>query len=112
MTFGKLTIGYLYPDIMGCYGDRGNLAAVLRRCGWRGIATDVLELNLGDPVDPGDADLFLIGHGGAYNTNSSFDTNTGLITIFLVQHAGWKPEGKKIQPAFQKAAVEIYGKTK
>jgi lipid II isoglutaminyl synthase (glutamine-hydrolysing) len=67
MTFRKLTVGYLYPDIMGGYGDRGNLAAVLRRCGWRGIATDVLELDLGDPVDPEDADLFLIGHGGEYH---------------------------------------------
>jgi lipid II isoglutaminyl synthase (glutamine-hydrolysing) len=67
MTFRKLTVGYLYPDIMCCYGDRGNLAAVLRRCGWRGIAAEVLELNLGDPVHPGDADLFLIGHGGEYH---------------------------------------------
>jgi CubicO group peptidase (beta-lactamase class C family) len=51
-----------------------------------------------------------IGHGGAYNTNSSIDTEHHLIEIFLVQHAGWKPEGKKILPAFQKAAVEDFGK--
>ncbi|MCX5683167.1 MAG: serine hydrolase [Planctomycetota bacterium] len=51
-----------------------------------------------------------IGHGGAYNTNSSYDPAKGLITIFLVQHAGWVDEGKKIQPAFQKAAAEAFGK--
>jgi CubicO group peptidase (beta-lactamase class C family) len=51
-----------------------------------------------------------IGHGGAYNTNSSFDSAKGLITIFLVQHAGWVDEGKKIQPAFQKAATEAFAK--
>jgi lipid II isoglutaminyl synthase (glutamine-hydrolysing) len=67
MTPGKLTIGYLYPEIMGGYGDRGNLAAVLRRCGWRGIATEVLELRLGDPVHPAEADLFLIGTGGEFH---------------------------------------------
>jgi len=51
-----------------------------------------------------------IGHGGAYNTNSSFDQAKGLITIFLVQHAGWSDEGKKILPAFQKAATEAFAK--
>ena len=51
-----------------------------------------------------------IGHGGAYNTNSSFDSAKGLITIFLVQHAGWSDEGKKILPAFQKAATEAFAK--
>jgi lipid II isoglutaminyl synthase (glutamine-hydrolysing) len=67
MTVRKLTIGYLYPEIMGSYGDRGNLAAVLRRCGWRGIATEVHQLRLGDPVHADDADLFLIGSGGEYH---------------------------------------------
>jgi CobQ-like glutamine amidotransferase family enzyme len=64
MPLLKLTVGCLYPEIMAGYGNRGNLAAVLRRCAWRGIATDVLELRLGDGVDPGEADLFLIGTGG------------------------------------------------
>jgi CubicO group peptidase (beta-lactamase class C family) len=49
-----------------------------------------------------------IGHGGAYNTNSSFDPRTGLITIFLVQHAGWTDEGKQILPAFHKAAKDAF----
>lgn len=45
------------------------------------------------------------GHGGAYSTNLSIDPKRGLITIFMVQHAGWRNEsGKQIQPAFQKAA--------
>ena len=50
-----------------------------------------------------------IGHGGAYSTNSSYDTEHRLITIFLVQHAGWRSdEGKKILPAFQQAAIKAY----
>jgi lipid II isoglutaminyl synthase (glutamine-hydrolysing) len=67
MTARVITVGYLYPEIMSGYGDRGNLAAITRRCGWRGIATDVRELNLGDPVDPGEVDLFLIGNGGEFH---------------------------------------------
>lgn len=48
------------------------------------------------------------GHGGAYSTDSGFDHKTGLITIFLVQHAGWSENGKKVLPAFHKAAVEKF----
>jgi CubicO group peptidase (beta-lactamase class C family) len=52
-----------------------------------------------------------IGHGGAYSTNMSIDTKLGLITIFMVQNAGWRSdEGKKIQPAFNKAAIDAFGK--
>ena len=51
------------------------------------------------------------GHGGAYSTNMSIDTKLGLITIFMVQNAGWRSdEGKKIQPAFTKAALDAFGK--
>jgi CubicO group peptidase (beta-lactamase class C family) len=50
-----------------------------------------------------------IGHGGAYNTNSSYDPARNLITIFLVQHAGWREDGKNILPKFQKVAANLYG---
>ena len=47
------------------------------------------------------------GHGGAYATNMNVDARNGLITIYLVQHAGYPngDEGKKVLPAFQKAAA-------
>jgi CobQ-like glutamine amidotransferase family enzyme len=67
MTRRAITVGYLYPEIMSGYGDRGNLAAITRRCGWRGIAADVRELRLGDRVDPGEVDLFVIGNGGEFH---------------------------------------------
>ena len=67
MTARTITVGYLYPEIMSGYGDRGNLAAITRRCGWRGIGTDVRELNLGDPVSPDEVDLFVIGNGGEFH---------------------------------------------
>ena len=67
MATRKLTIGYLYPEVMSGYGDRGNLTSVMRRCEWRGIATDVRELRLGDPVDPDEVGLFVIGDGGEFH---------------------------------------------
>ena len=48
-------------------------------------------------------------HGGAYGTNSRYDREQKLITVFLVQHAGWAGEGKNILPLFQKAATAAYG---
>ena len=48
-------------------------------------------------------------HGGAYGTNSRFDLQRKVVTVFLVQHAGWSGNGKEILPEFQKAATEAYG---
>ena len=51
------------------------------------------------------------GHGGAYATNMRIDPERQLITVFMVQHAGWPNDGgKKILPAFMKVAVEVFGK--
>lgn len=60
----KITLGCLYPDIMSTYGDRGNVATIRRRCEWRGIAVGLRELRLGDPAEPDDLDLIIIGSGG------------------------------------------------
>jgi hypothetical protein len=64
MATRRLTLGHLYPDIMNAHGDRGNIAAIMRRCGWRGIVIEIGELRLGDPVHPDDFDIFIIGNGG------------------------------------------------
>jgi CubicO group peptidase (beta-lactamase class C family) len=50
------------------------------------------------------------GHGGAFATNMSIDSNRGLITIFMVQHSGFPGDGKNAQGAFKKAAEKIFGK--
>jgi CubicO group peptidase (beta-lactamase class C family) len=48
------------------------------------------------------------GHGGAYSTNMTIDTKRGLITVFLVQHAGFPGDGAKSRDAFKKAAEGLY----
>jgi CubicO group peptidase (beta-lactamase class C family) len=53
-----------------------------------------------------------IGHGGALSTNMSIDPKRGLITVFLVQHAGFPGDGGKSRGAFQKAAEEEFGGAK
>jgi hypothetical protein len=58
-----LRIGYLYGVEMNIYGDRGNVIALTRRCQWRGIAVEVDQIGIGDPIEPGRHDLFFFGGG-------------------------------------------------
>lgn len=48
------------------------------------------------------------GHGGALSTNMTIDANRGLITIFLVQHAGFPNDGNTSQAAFRQAAEKKF----
>ena len=50
------------------------------------------------------------GHGGALSTNMTIDTERDLITVFLVQHAGFPNNGGQSHGAFKKAAEETFGK--
>ena len=43
----SLVIGWLYPELMNIYGDRGNITTLVKRCEWRGIKTEVKFLNPG-----------------------------------------------------------------
>ena len=39
-----LTMGWLYPDLMSTYGDRGNILVLQKRCMWRGIDVTILPI--------------------------------------------------------------------
>ena len=41
----ELTIGWLYPNLMSTYGDRGNVICLQRRCEWRGYTVKVVPLD-------------------------------------------------------------------
>ncbi len=49
------------------------------------------------------------GHGGALSTNMNIDATRGLITVWLVQHAGFPKDGDQSQAAFRTAADEQFG---
>lgn len=42
----NITIGWLYPDLMSIYGDRGNIIALTRRCEWRGIGVTIKPITV------------------------------------------------------------------
>jgi CobQ-like glutamine amidotransferase family enzyme len=56
-----LRICHLYPELLGLYGDGGNVDCLVARCQWRGIPVTVVTATLGDPLP--EADLYLLGGG-------------------------------------------------
>ena len=58
-----LRIGHLYPDLLNLYGDRGNIATLVRRARWRGIAVTVTAVSVGAPLRAAEHDFFFIGGG-------------------------------------------------
>ena len=59
----KLTIHHLYSDMMNLYGDRGNVISIKKRCEWRDIGVEVVDVGLGERVKPTGFDIFLFGGG-------------------------------------------------
>lgn len=59
----KLTIHHLYADMMNLYGDRGNVISITKRCEWRGIRVEVVDVGLGESLHPTGCDIFLFGGG-------------------------------------------------
>ncbi len=51
------------------------------------------------------------GHGGAYSTNLWINPDQNLVTVFMVQHAGFPNNaGGQVRDAFEKAAIAGFGK--
>ncbi len=77
----KLTIAWLYPDLMSVYGDRGNVIALTRRCEWRGIDINVKRILIDTPIkEVGSCDMLFMG--GAQ------DRQQKLVAVDLRRKAG------------------------
>lgn len=63
MDYPTLRIAHLYPSLLNVAGDGGNVMAIVQRCAWRGIPTEVVEVEQGDTPDFRSFDLILF-HGG------------------------------------------------
>ena len=59
----RFTVGWLYPDLMNIYGDRGNILTLLQRMRWRGWDARLLELPKGQDAGFEDVDVFFFGGG-------------------------------------------------
>lgn len=63
----KITIGYLYGDLMNIYGDTGNIIALKKRALWRGIEIEIKNISIKDRIPTSDVgtqiDLYFFGGG-------------------------------------------------
>ncbi len=58
----SLNIGWLYPDLMSIYGDRGNIISLTKRCQWRGIGVEVSPISLqSSEKDLSSCDILMMG---------------------------------------------------
>lgn len=58
----KLTIGWLYPELMNTYGDRGNMIVLQKRCEWRGIEVKIEKISIGTSLSAlSSCDLLFMG---------------------------------------------------
>jgi len=57
------TVGWLYPDLMNIYGDRGNILTLLKRAEWRGFEAKLIELGRGTTRQMDEVDVFFFGGG-------------------------------------------------
>lgn len=58
----ELKIGWLYPNLMSTYGDRGNVICLQRRCQWRGIEVKIIRLDRqAEPSEFNQVDLIVGG---------------------------------------------------
>ena len=62
MRPSALQVAVLFPELLGTYGDGGNVVVLEQRLAWRGLAGDIVNVGLGDPV-PSGADLYVLGGG-------------------------------------------------
>ncbi|MBI2611376.1 cobalamin biosynthesis protein CobQ [Candidatus Gottesmanbacteria bacterium] len=59
----KLTIGWLYPDYMSTYGDRGNIICLTKRCQWRKINVEIKKIEFETLPQEIDSCDLIIGGG-------------------------------------------------
>lgn len=62
----KITIGYLYYDLLNLYGDEGNIKALKYHLEEQGVNVDIKYMSIGDKKDF-DVDFLYIGSGTENN---------------------------------------------
>ena len=101
MAESKVRIGLVLPDVMGTYGDGGNAVVLRQRLLLRGIAAEIVEITLDDPV-PESLDLYTLGGAEDYAQR--------LATRHLQRYPGLQRAAQRGAPVLSIcAAVQVLG---
>lgn len=94
-------IGLVLPDVMGTYGDGGNAVVLRQRLLLRGIAAEIVEITLADPV-PESLDLYTLGGAEDYAQR--------LATRHLIAYPGLQRAAERGAPVLAIcAAIQVLG---
>lgn len=94
-------IGSVLPDVMGTYGDGGNAVVLRQRLLLRGIAAEIVEITLADPV-PESLDVYTLGGAEDYAQR--------LATRHLIKHPGLQRAAARGAPVLAIcAAIQVLG---
>ncbi|MCW2654702.1 MAG: cobyric acid synthase cobQ2 [Mycobacterium sp.] len=101
MADSMVRIGLVLPDVMGTYGDGGNAVVLRQRLLRRGIAADVVEITLAEPV-PESLDLYTLGGAEDYAQR--------LATKHLIRYPGLQRAASRGAPVVAIcAAIQVLG---
>ena len=101
MTESAVRIGLVLPDGMGTYGDSGNAVVLRERLRLRGIAAEIVEITLDDPV-PAELDLYTLGGAEDYAQR--------LATKHLLRYPGLQQAVSRGAPVLAIcAAIQVLG---
>lgn len=101
MADSAVRIGLVLPDVMGTYGDSGNAVVLRQRLRLRGIAAEIVEITLADPV-PESLDLYTLGGAEDYAQR--------LATRHLIAHPGLQRAAARGAPVLAIcAAIQVLG---
>lgn len=101
MSESTVRIGLVLPDVMGTYGDGGNAVVLRQRLRLRGIAAEIVEITLDDPV-PAELDLYTLGGAEDYAQR--------LATKHLMRHPGLQQAAARGAPVLAIcAAIQVLG---
>jgi lipid II isoglutaminyl synthase (glutamine-hydrolysing) len=101
MTDSAVRIGLVLPDVMGTYGDGGNAVVLRQRLLLRGMAAEVVEITLSDPV-PSELDLYTLGGAEDYAQR--------LATKHLIRYPGLQQAAARGAPVLAIcAAIQVLG---
>jgi lipid II isoglutaminyl synthase (glutamine-hydrolysing) len=101
MAESTVRIGLVLPDVMGTYGDGGNAAVLRQRLRLRGIAAEIVEVTLTDPV-PDSLDLYTLGGAEDYAQR--------LATKHLIRYPGLQRAASRGAPVLAIcAAIQVLG---
>ncbi|MEE3065118.1 MAG: glutamine amidotransferase [Actinomycetota bacterium] len=100
-SVSTVRIGLVLPDVMGTYGDGGNALVLRQRLRLRGIAAEIVEITLDDPV-PDSLDLYTLGGAEDYAQR--------LATRHLLRYPGLQRAAQRGAPVLSIcAAVQVLG---